>query len=147
MFSAAGWLMLLPTAFFFFLWKKISKSKQKWIPWFVSPIALLVASSCLAASIVGAIFEWAVGGLLGWVLPGGLTVTLVASAALLFLVVGTFFDLIDKVPDKFARFALIAMPLVALIAAGPIAAGIKNGTDQVREVGTAGFFEMVGKGK
>lgn len=143
-----SWLMLLPTIVFFFTWNKLRKGKdKKWMPWFIAPLLLLVGACCLAVSVLGELFAWAVGGVLGWLggmIPGGITGALIATVVLVLLFIGTLVDLLDKIPNKFAVTGLVLMPLFALIAVGPFAVGIRGVTGTVSDVGTASFSSITG---
>ncbi|UJW36946.1 hypothetical protein L3Q67_45105 (plasmid) [Saccharothrix sp. AJ9571] len=142
-----GWLMLFPAGLFFFTWNKVRKMSKKWLPWFIAPLLLLLAACCLAASVLGDLFAWAIGGALSWIggmLPGGITGALIATFVLVILFVGTILDLVDKTPNKFAVTGLILIPLFALIAVGPFASGMRGLTNQVSEVGTASFSSITG---
>lgn len=113
--------------------------------WFVRPAMLLICSASLASTIVGVWAARLAGGVLGWI--GGL---LGASAALLagviglLLLVGTALDLKDKRPDGIAKTGLIALPVLAMIASGPLASIGTGLFGQIAGAGATALTTMIG---
>lgn len=113
--------------------------------WFLRPVLLLVFSASLANTIVGVWAARLAGGVLGWI--GGLfgaSAALMAGVVGLLLLVGTALDLKDKRPDGMARTGLIALPVLAMIASGPLASTGNGLFDQVAQAGATALSTMIG---
>lgn len=132
--------MLWLAGFFFlalrFVAKKIGKKKL----WFVPFMFLTLGVCALAyaplpfgigsiASLVAGMADW----VLGWV--GGLIGVSSAVIAGLLLVLVLIFGLVDLIqdhkPNGMAKTMVFALPVLALIAAGPIASNVQNGIETV----------------
>lgn len=113
--------------------------------WFLRPVLLLICSASLASTIVGVWAARLAGGVLGWI--GGLvgaSAALLAGVVGLLLLVGTALDLKDRRPDGIAKSGLIALPVLAMIASGPLASIGTGLFDQIAGAGATALTTMIG---
>lgn len=114
--------------------------------WFVAPALLLMATCSLANTGLGAwIAHTIIGGLLG-LLGGafGISTSLLAGGIALIMLAGAVIDLWDKKPDGFAKTAIIALPLLVILAAGPVASTAGGLFDSIAGVGHNGIAALIG---
>jgi hypothetical protein len=129
-------------------WMLIRKRKAKWIPWFLAPIVLFLASTAFALSDFG---RWVARVPFGWLtgIPaafGGPSAAVTATCVLALLLLATLLDLLaDKKADKWAKTGIMLIPLLALIAVGPLSQSMNNVTTNVGRVGTQGIDALTGK--
>lgn len=117
--------------------------------WWLRPSLLFMFSASLAATWLGELLAGWLGGLFDWItdlFDVGAGGELIAGALLVLMVLGTVLDLKDKKPDGFAKTGLIMIPLLALIAAGPIASGTRDLTGKVSDGAENGVTSIIGSG-
>ena len=135
MLSTISWLII--PGFFYAIYRQVKKRDK--IHWLIPPLLLFLTSATFAAGPAG---RW-VMDLVAKVLGGmGLAVGLVSSLAIILLVLGIVLDLRDKKADRFARTALVLVPLVAILAAGPIAEAVNGITNGVSDTGNAAVTRL-----
>ena len=123
------------------------KLTGKWADkaWFLRPLMLLTCAAALANTIIGvwaARLFGAVFGLVGgWF---GVSAALLAGVAGLLLLVGTALDLKDKKADGIAKTGLVLLPILAMVASGPLAAQGLGLFDQVAQAGATALGSMIG---
>lgn len=116
----------------------------KWC-WWVPSALLLIANASMANTVVGVWSAKILGGLLGFV--GGwfhVHAALIAGVAFLLLFIATVWDLvIDHKPDGIAKVGLVLLPVLVLIAAGPMPAHGRNFFDSVDRVSTSQMHSLI----
>ncbi len=113
--------------------------------WFVRPAMLLICAASLANTIIGVWGAKAINALLGWVGGWfGASGALMAGVAGLLLLLGTALDLKDKRPDGIAKTGLILLPILAMVAVGPLAVQGSGLFDSIAEAGRTGLSTMIG---
>lgn len=113
--------------------------------WFLRPAMLLICAASLANTVLGVWGAKAAGGLLGWI--GGwfdVSAALLAGAVGLLLLVGTVLDLKDKRPDGIAKTGLVLLPILAMVAAGPLAVQGSGLFDSIAQASRSGLSTMIG---
>jgi hypothetical protein len=130
------------------VWMLIRKRKAKWLPWFLAPIVLFLSSTCFALSDLG---HWIARVPFGWVtgIPaafGGPSAAVIATVILVLLLLAALLDLFaDKKADGWAKTGIVLVPLLALIAVGPIAQSVNNITNNVGRGGAQGVDALTGR--
>ncbi|RFU39109.1 hypothetical protein DZF91_24135 [Actinomadura logoneensis] len=125
------------------LGKKLSGHLLKF--WWLRPSMLLVCSASLASTGVGTWAAHMLGKPMGWV--GGwvhVSGALVAGGVGVLLLVGTVLDLKDRHPDGIAKTGLIALPLLALVASGPLADTGTNLFGSIAQTSASTLASMIG---
>lgn len=114
--------------------------------WFLRPALLLIGSASAANTGVGVwIADHLVAGVLGWAAGMvGIAGALVAGVIVLILAIATALDLKDRSADGIAKMGLIALPILVLAAAGPLAANGAGLFDSIAGLGTSGLSAIVG---
>lgn len=113
--------------------------------WFLRPTLLLICAASLANTIIGIWVARLFGGVLGW--AGGLfgaSGALLAGVVGLLLLLGTALDLKDKRPDGIAKTGLVLLPILAMVATGPLAAQGLGLFDSIAQAGQTGLSTMIG---
>ena|SRR5690606_5640821 len=113
--------------------------------WFLRPVLLLTFAASLANTIVGVWAARLAGGVLGliggWI---GVSAALMAGVVGLLLLVDTALDLKNKRPDGMARTGLVALPVLVMVASGPLATTGAGLFDQVAQAGATALTAMIG---
>lgn len=133
-----AWLLLIFTTGLLVLLHKKWKKWKKW--WVVMPATALFACAFAATPLGG----W-VAGMLRWLL-NLLPVSGALVAAVLILLgipAATYGFVHDKKADKWEMSVLIALPLLFIIASGPVAAHGGNLTDAISHFGSQGLGYLV----
>ncbi|MEV3927034.1 hypothetical protein [Actinomadura coerulea] len=113
--------------------------------WFLRPAMLLICAASLANTVLGVWSAKVTGGLLGWVGGWfGASAALLAGVVGLLLLVGTALDLKDKRPDGIAKTGLITLPILVMVASGPLAAQGAGLFDSIAQAGANGLSTMIG---
>lgn len=135
---------LICIAAFGLLWAVNKRNKlQKW--WLVAGLCFIGSAAFANTSIGG----WIATNVLGWVLsiPAGwfnVGAAVLATILLLILAVIICYDIgHDKKTDKAALGGLFALPLMAIIAVGPLAGGATTLFDAVANFGSTGVSTLV----
>lgn len=121
---------LLAFVFFFVLYK-IVKGRKK-IHWIIPVILLFLATTSLAVSPPAI---WAMGKIGDGVNGLGFSAAGSAALTIVILLVVLVLDLRDKKPDGGAKFALILIPLLAVIASGPVGDATRSVNGGVARMG------------
>lgn len=121
---------LFAAAFFFVLYKT-TKGRSK-MPWIIPVILLFLATTSLAVSPPAI---WGMGKFADLLGSFGLSAAGTAALTIVVLLVVLVLDLRDKKPDGAAKFALIMIPLLAIIASGPVGDAVRNVNDGVARMG------------
>jgi hypothetical protein len=128
---------------------KVTKKKGK-LPWFVAPAVLFLGINALMmaplpwiggsiAEGVGAVFEVPIG----WIASAMHTTgPILATAAIVVLLILAISDLHDKKADKVAKSAMWLLPCLAVIAVGPIAEGVQTVNHSVGTAATAAISNL-----
>lgn len=129
---------------YFVLGRKLT---GKWAEkaWFLRPLMLLTCAASLANTIIGIWGARLISGILG--LVGGwfgASAALLAGVVGLLLLVGTALDLKDKRPDGIAKTGLIVLPVLAMVASGPLAAQGLGLFDSLAQAGGSALGSMIG---
>ncbi|MGI5208960.1 hypothetical protein ACQEU6_46280 [Spirillospora sp. CA-108201] len=113
--------------------------------WFLRPAMLLVCAAALANTVIGIfgarLFGAVLGLIGGWF---GASAALMAGVVGLLLLVGTALDLKDKRPDGIAKTGLVLLPILAMVASGPLAAQGLGLFDSIAQAGETGLGTMIG---
>lgn len=113
--------------------------------WFLRPLMLLICAASLANTVIGVWGARLFAGVLGW--AGGLfgaSAALLAGVVGLLLLVGTALDLKDKRPDGIAKTGLVLLPILAMVASGPLAVQGSGLFDSIAQAGATGLGTMIG---
>ncbi|EIF01241.1 hypothetical protein [Saccharomonospora glauca] len=131
----------LLAAVFFFVLYRTTKGRRR-IPWPVPVILLFLTSTSLAVSPpVG----WLMGKVADLLGSFGLSAAGTAALTIVVLLVALVLDLMDKKPDGVAKTALIVIPLLAVIASGPVGDAVRNVNDGVARMGTNVISTVTGE--
>jgi hypothetical protein len=153
-------MWLTAVAFFGFrhLWmtKIVNKhDKIKKYGWPIPLLMLIVAAWSLLlapipffglgsiAELAGGILKWIVGFLVGIFHGGSGVVALIATLALIFVLIAAVCDLWDKDPESYVKTAIWTVPILSLISAAPIAVTLLAKVHQMQSWGTA-FITSLG---
>lgn len=135
---------LICIAAFGLLWAVNKRDKMKrW--WIVAGLCLIGAGAFANTELGG----WVATHVLGWVIsiPAGwfnVGAAVLATIILLILAVVIGYDIAkDHKTDKAALGGLVAVPLVALIAVGPLAGGATTLFDAIANFGSNGVSTLV----
>lgn len=128
---------ILAIAFIVLLHKKL----KKWCRWYVVLPLALVGAAALANTTLG---RWAANGLEGLVglLAGaiGMSTPLLATGLMLILLALVLYGYIhDRKADRTEIIGTFVLPLLFLIATGPIAGAGSTFFDSIAAVGTSAF--------
>lgn len=123
----------------------LHKKWKKWKKWFVVAIVTALFACSLAATPLGGWIATLISGLLGllggWI---GVTGALLAAIAVLVFIPAVIYGFVhDKKADKWEMGGLILLPLLFIIASGPVAAHGGNLTDAVSNFGAHGLSYLV----
>ena len=113
--------------------------------WFLRPAMLLICSASLANTIVGVWAARLAGGGLGW--AGellGMSAATAAGVVGLLLLVGTALDLKDHRPDGIAKTGLIVLPVLVMVATGPLAASGSGLFDSLAAGASTALASLIG---
>ncbi len=101
---------------------------SRFLPWFVPPAILLLASCAFSLSDLGQGAGHWLNIAFGWPATWfGAAPIISVAITLVVLLVALFADLLfDQKADKWAKTALVLVPLIAMAASGPIAQGIQS---------------------
>ncbi|MFC0431037.1 hypothetical protein [Kutzneria buriramensis] len=140
-----SWLVCL---FAFGMLYLLKKKWKKWRKWWVVAIFAAIGACSFANTNLGAWVAGLLRGLLGipagWI---GVSAALLAALAVLIcipLVVYGFWH--DRKADKPELIGLIMLPLLVIIASGPVAANGAGLVDAVTHFGTSGLSYLVAGG-
>lgn len=124
------------------LWKR---SKPKWL-WIIAVILAAFGGAAFFATAVGGWVTGVMAGFLGWVGGWfGATATLMAGAIALITVVVVILDVLaDRNASRGALLGLILLPMLFVIASGPVAAGGTTFYDAVNRAATSSVGRLVG---
>ena len=137
-----AWLLCIFSAALLYLLHKKWKAWKKW--WVVGIVTALFACSFAATNLGG----WA-ASLLGKLfallanLIGTSGALLAAVAVLIFIPAVIYGFVKDKKADKWEMTGLIALPLLFIIASGPVAANGGTLTDALTNFGSEGLSYLV----
>ena len=136
---AMAWVLLIFTTGLLVLLHKKWKKWKKW--WLVGIVTALFACSFAATQLGG----WAAGLLRALLnlIPGGSGALIAAVLVLLGIPAVIYGFVHDKKADKWEMGVLIALPLLFIIASGPVAAHGGNLTDAVSRFGSSGLGYLV----
>lgn len=137
-----AWLMTIFAALVLVLLHKKWKKWKKW--WLVGIVTALFACS-LAATPLGGWLAGLLASLLGWIggwinTPGALLGAVLVLIGIPAVIYGFVHD---KKADKWEMGALILLPLLFIIAAGPVAANGGTLTDAIAGFGSNGLSYLV----
>lgn len=136
-------VVIVAGVLYWILGKKLGAWQDK--AWFVRPAMLVISSASFANTGLGIWCAHVLRGTFGW--AGGLldaSSGLVAGGIGLILLVGTALDLRDHRPDGMAKTGLIMLPLLVLVASGPLASSGAGLFDSISQAGTHGLSSMIG---
>lgn len=138
-----SWVVML-TAFGLLLVLR-KRSKPSWL-WVVNAALAAIAGAALVETGIGSWLMGVLSSLAGWV--GGIvgaSATMVAGVAMLILTVMVVLDIaFDRRADKVAILGLILLPMLFLIAGGPVAEGGSQLVASVRDLGTGLLGPLIG---
>lgn len=129
---------LLVPLFFLFLYRIVRKRRVHWV---IPPVLLFLTATTFAVTPAG---HWVMGKLAGLLSGMGLSPAGSAALTIVLLLVGTFLDLRDKRADGVAKTGLVLIPLLAVIASGPIADAVNGVTTGVSNVGHTTISTVTG---
>lgn len=114
---------------------KVTKGR-KYVYWLI-PVGLLFIGVCAlvwapipwtgqtVASLGGRLLAYPLGWLGDLVNAG---VGPMATVAIVVLLIAGFLDLLDRVPDNYVKTAIVVVPILAVIAVGPVANSVQHVT-------------------
>lgn len=125
----------------------IKKKAKKDLKWWLKGLLFMIFAASFANTRLGGWVAQQLGRLLGlpagWV---GATGALLATCVLLLLMVVVFFDIKrDRKMDGPAVAAVILIPLLALVALGPVANGATTISDSIANAAAAAFGTVTGR--
>lgn len=145
--------MLWLAGLFFLALRKLAKKLKNKKLWFLPYTFLVLAVAALAYAplpwgwgSLGGILAALVGWVLGWI--GGLLGVSAAMIAGLLLVLAIVFGLVDLIkdqkPDAWAKTMVYAVPVLTLVAAGPLAANVLEFIQTLGGLGPTVVSEIAG---
>lgn len=116
--------------------------------WMINAALAAIGGAALAATGLGGWIAGLIAGLLGWVggMFGAPASGLAGGLVLLCVVVAVLDIVADRRADRPAITALIALPLLVLISAGPVSGGVAQVYDVVSEAGRSSVGHLIGGG-
>lgn len=143
--NATAWLLTLSClALLLVIWKM---NRPKFI-WAVKPIIAGFAAACFTYTnwgrpVANAIL-WFLGMVGGWF---GIAGGVVAAGLIVVAIVVIWRDIaVDRVANNPAIVSIAALPLLALIAVGPIADAVQGATGNVARAGQSSIGRLIGGG-
>jgi hypothetical protein len=140
-----AWALLIVSAGLLLILRKRSKPKFLWV---VKVALALIAGASFAAVSLGGWVADRIRTVAGWIGNLGdlnMTSGQVAAVAVLLLVIATVLDVVvDRKADKVAIAAMVLLPLLFIVASGPVADGGSQLMAAIREAGAAGLGPMIG---
>lgn len=134
-----AWVTLLFTVALWFVLKKKTKALKKW---YVKSILFAIFSVSLAQTIVGG---WLVAGLRRLIKLTTLPVGALAGALVLLALIVLIADIWkDKKADKLAQASILLLPILFVVAAGPIAPTGRNLTASFANISANGLAFLTG---
>jgi hypothetical protein len=134
-----AWVTLLFIVALWFILKKKTKALKKW---YVVSILFAIFSVSLAQTIVGG---WLVAGLRWLIGLTRLPIGALAGALVLLALIVLVADIWkDKKADKLAQVAILLLPILFVVAAGPIAPTGRNLTDSFANISANGLAFLTG---
>lgn len=138
-----AWLLFIFSGLILLLLQKKWKKWRKW--WVVAIVTALFAASLAATSLGGwlaGLLASLLGVIAGWI---GVTGALLAAVAVLVFIPAVIYGFVhDHKADKWEMTGLILLPLLFIIASGPVAAHGGTLTDAVAGFGSNGLSYLVG---
>ena len=138
-----SWVIAVVSFVLLAMLRKRSKPSFLWI--IVAALAAIGGAAFFATGLGG----WVTGlsaGLLGWL--GGLfgaSATQLAGGVVLILVIAIVLDIaVDRRADRVAVAGLIALPMLIVIASGPVANGVSEFYEAVGTAGESSVGRLVG---
>lgn len=123
--------------------KFVSGKAGRWT-WFLPFLCLVLAVTALAYAplpfgwgSIGELLAAVVGTAFGWIGTWiGTSSAVIAGALLVLVIVFGLVDLLkDKKPDGFAKLMVFAVPVLVLIASGPVVGGVSGVVDNLSTFG------------
>jgi len=134
-----AWVTLLFIVALWFILKKKTKALKKW---YVKSILFAIFSVSLAQTIVGG---WLVAGLRWLIGLTTLPIGALGGALVLLALIVLIADIWkDKKADKLAQAAILLLPILFVVAAGPIAPTGKGLTDSFANISANGLAFLTG---
>lgn len=137
-----SWLLFAGTLY---LLVKLQRKWKKWAKWWVVGLVSALASAAFSMTDLGGWTAHLIGKILSF--PAGLinaTAALVAGLIVLCLIPGIIYGFVhDKSADKPEIVALFLLPLMFIIASGPVADGGGTLTEAVNDFGSQGLGYLI----
>jgi hypothetical protein len=136
------WLLWIASSLVLYL---LRKRWKKWRKWWVLAIVTAVFGCSFAGTVLGGWVAGLLRGLLG--LPAGwmgITAAAIAAVLVLVLIPLVIYGFVhDRKADKWEMAGLILLPLLFIIASGPVAAHGGTLVDAISKFGTSGLSYLV----
>lgn len=137
-----SWLLFLAMLFMLI---KLQRKWKKWAKWWVVGIVAALAAAAFASTNLGGWTAQLIGRILGF--PAGwidVTPAMLAALVVICLIPVIIYGLVhDKSADKPEIIALFLLPLLFIIASGPVAAGGGTLTEALAGFGSQGLGYLI----